>query len=168
MKRLLSLILAFFATSALAVDIPMRNPSSGGKITLPTAAVAKQYVAGTAYTNGTPNVTSGQAGFSVGRMSLIPYQTSDGSWHLRFMGAGSFTTATISSLTITVSGVTFKTGTNFYQEISASWDNSSAAPIAYTNQGAGTLAMGQSSSISVNGWHISGDVELDSKPTWAD
>lgn len=33
MNRLLSLILALFATSALAVDIPMRNPSSGGKIT---------------------------------------------------------------------------------------------------------------------------------------
>lgn len=55
MKRILSLVLALFATSALAVDIPVRNPSSGGAIVTPTVKVD---VAAACGTNG-GNVCSG-------------------------------------------------------------------------------------------------------------
>lgn len=50
--KLLSLILALFATSALAVDIPVKNPSSGGALTVDP----KVNVAGTC---GNGNVCSG-------------------------------------------------------------------------------------------------------------
>lgn len=52
MNRLLSLILALFATSALAVDIPVRNPSSGGQIKLNSqfGGLAQPYVYATATT----------------------------------------------------------------------------------------------------------------------
>src|SRR6266853_1767285 len=86
-------------------------PNAPNNITAVGVALGlKQYIVGTAYTNGTPNMTSAASGFAVSRGVLVPHQTIDGAWHLRCQayittnalgaGAGSFT--------ITLSGVTFK------------------------------------------------------------
>ena len=129
----------------------------------------KQYVAGTTYTNGTLSITSGQAGFAVVRGVLVPYQTNDGTWRLKFNVATSFTSASVASIAVTLSGVTFKNVNNYVQPVTAMPGGSSsvAVSLAYASPNAGTITIQTTTSVSINGVHFSGDVELDSKPTWA-
>lgn len=126
----------------------------------------KQYVVGTTYTNGTPNVTCGQAGWAVLRGALIPYQTYDGAWRLRFGINGTFTSASITAASATISGTTFKTG--YTQGCAGFFGGATTAPRIYIPGGAGTINFDTPSALSVSGLSMSGDVELDSKPTWAD
>lgn len=131
--------------------------------------VAKQYVVGTAYTNGTPSITcAALSGFAVARAVMIPYQTQDGAWRMRFNIVATFTAASVSSATLTLSGVTFKTATSYNQAIAGLCGGVLAWPRCYTNTGAGTVTFDFPSATSCSEIHLSGDVELDSKPTWAD
>lgn len=130
----------------------------------------RQYVVGTAYTNGTPTITCGQAGFAVTRGVLVPYQTSDGAWRMRLNVTASFTSASNGGLTLTFLGVTFKSVANFYQTVAASEiGNANAIHVqSYANPGLSTLSTSLQTAVTYSGVMLSGDVELDSKPTWAD
>ena len=129
----------------------------------------KQYIAGTTYTNGTPTVTSSISTYSVIRATFVPYQTTDGSWRLSFNIAGSTSVATRVTYTLTLSGITFKTGSGVQAVSSVIGVNSAAAITggAYTSAGTQTLFF-EHASASTSSYYVSGDVELDSKPTWAD
>lgn len=126
----------------------------------------KQYVAGTAYTNGTPDVTGSETYTKV-RCLLVPYQTYDGTWRLRFNFAGTVSSGSRTAFTLTVSGVTFKNTANFYQTVSAISSSSTATSQGYANPNAGTITINHASA-STTGYYAAGDVELGSKPTWAD
>lgn len=130
----------------------------------------KQYVVGTAYTNGTPTVTCGQGGFAVTRGVLVPYQTVDGAWRLRFNVTVTWTSASVSGLAATLSGVTFKNIANFYQAVNGTPLSSTNQEIwqCYVSANTGTISAIWPSANTTTGMMLSGDVELDSKPTWAD
>ena len=66
----------------------------------------KQYVVGTAYTNGTIT-TTGPTGWTIVRGVFVPYQITDGAWRLRFNIQGTITTGSSGTQDITVSGITF-------------------------------------------------------------
>lgn len=139
--------------------------ASGGIVANVGAQINKQYVVGTAYTNGTPTLTSSQAGFSVTRGVLVPYQTFDGAWRLKFNINTSFTLASTALGSVTFSGVAFNSSAS--QSCSAYCSNTSTTPRCYTG-GSGAISFDFASATSVNGVIVSGDVELASKPTWAD
>lgn len=127
----------------------------------------KQYVVGTAYTNGTPAVTSAQAGWSVARGTLVPYQTVDGAWRLKININATFTSASISSSSGTISGVTFKSAGD--QALSTFQEGGAPTFIrGIASHATGTFSFDLPSAATFSAIIVSGDVELDSKPTWAD
>jgi hypothetical protein len=112
-------------------------------------------------------VSSSPAIASLDRAVAIPYQTNDGAWRLRGNVTWDVASGPRATATLTISGVTFKTG---YARQAASGGTNNAA-LGVT----GVYATSGGSAITVQ--HVSGtttlyflafDLELDSKPTWAD
>ncbi len=95
----------------------------------------------------------------------VPYKTKDGVWRLKFNAT--FVQPATSSVTLTLTGVSFKTG--YKQAVAFSFDSYTGGPPAanqaFTNSGAATIIIGASSTFT--GFEISGDVELDTIPSWA-
>lgn len=188
MKRILLVLLCLLALPASADDVQgiFYNPTlkqfqgetrANGMVGF--GQTVKEYVVGTAYTNGTPNITSGLTSFSVVRAVLVPYQTSDGAWRLRMNGTFSMTATNESAAgnvftlvtSMTISGVTFKNVGNHFQPGSALPFNGSILPsMCYVSPNSSTvnLVLMTSASSTQAGFGASFDVELDSKPTWAD
>ena len=93
----------------------------------------------------------------------IPYKTIDGAWRLRFNILGS--TTVTSSFSLTISGVVF-TGND---AVSITTDGGTRlAGASYTNAGAATFLCVALAGVSLGTVKASGDVRLNSKPTWAD
>ena len=107
-------------------------------------------------------LTNSVAGLSVVRAAFIPYQTSDGAWRMIFNTEYAVNTNTTNTLTI--SGVLFKNVSGFDQSVTvgatADWSRGLATP--------NTANIIVSAGTTETNWKISGNVELDSKPTWAD
>ncbi len=116
------------------------------------------------------SVTSDRATWTTTDAVVIPYKTSDGAWRLVFNIEGAFTAGSFNSFNLTLSGVTFKAG--FVQGVtlfdglmqSRSADQNMTAEIA----GVGITILNSASISLITTFAFSGDVELDSKPTWAD
>lgn len=128
----------------------------------------KQYLHGTTYSGGNaPTVTCGQAGFAIVRAVFVPYQMQDGAWRLRYNIVATFNSATVTALTLTVNGATFKNVSNYFQTTVAFYFGTGQnQQQSYANPNAATLTI-QAASGTTTGVSTSGDVELDSKPTWA-
>lgn len=126
-----------------------------------------QYVAGTAYAGGLSPTVSG-TGWTTVRATFIPYQAQDASWRLRFNIYGTVPSASRTLYAVAVNGVTFKAGTTQSCSGSTLGSGSGVNPCnAYVDASSGTV-----NCISVNvdpfdRYGMSGDVELNAKPTWA-
>ena len=128
----------------------------------------KQYLHGTTYNSGiAPTVTSAQAGFSVVRAVFVPYQMQDGAWRLRFNLVATFTSASISTITVSVNGITNKNVVNFSQAISTMFQGNNNIGRGFANENTSSFRADLPSAITAAGLNFSGDVELNSKPTWA-
>jgi len=122
-----------------------------------------QYVHGTSYNGGVAPTISVTNLSSVSFSAFIPYQMSDGTWRLRF-NFGCVVSVAASTFTVTINGVTFKSGAE--QAIVATSSTSAAYMLeTHTNSNAATIYI--SFSTTVTSPKISGDVILNSKPTWA-
>ncbi|MCG8686656.1 MAG: hypothetical protein MI892_17385 [Desulfobacterales bacterium] len=100
------------------------------------------------------------------RAVAIPYQTIDGAWRLKFNIAGSQTPAA-ATLYLTLSGTTFKDVSNYEQAILVTDNTPNHIFAGFTNPGASTIKVESDGTVESQ-WRISGDVELESKPTWVD
>lgn len=102
----------------------------------------------------------------------IPYKLSDNVWRLIINIYGSANLSAVNTLTLTISGVTFRTGYN--QALSLVDENITIrAAEQYSqirvNGGASTFTILWASNVTSNDNLIfSGNVELDSEPTWTD
>jgi len=136
---------------------------------LATQLGLKQYLHGTTYNGGNaPTVACSQAGTTINRGLFIPYQVQDGIWRLKFNISIGFTSTSITSLpAVSTSGISFKTGV--LQAVAASLGGSTIGNFqqAWANPGAGSLFVSQTAGAATNSAFFAGDVELDSKPTWA-
>jgi hypothetical protein len=119
--------------------------------------IQKQYLG-----DGTDFAVTGPAGFALTRAVAIPYQTSDGAWRLK--GNISYTANALSPSTITISGITFKNVANYDQGVTV-WGNG-VDIVCLATANAATLVTTSGTGTTVQ--HLSFDVELESKPTWAD
>lgn len=96
---------------------------------------------------------------------LMPYQMQDGSWRIKFNIRAGVSSASRTTVGISVNGVTFPSG--YEQGIAATTNNSSAFVYnAKTEDGASTMSVSFNTGTVVEG-KFSGDVALASKPTWA-
>ena len=131
----------------------------------------KQYLHGTTYNSGiAPTVSCSQAGTSINRATFVPYQMQDSTWRLKFNINISFTAASIAALpAVNTVGVTFKNVSNHYQSVSASFGGVTTGSLtqARVDPNTNSSFITQTTGTSTNTVFISGDVELESKPTWA-
>jgi hypothetical protein len=162
----LSLVIQANADMTTGDGIGISDVVVGPGLLVSGAIPAKEYVAGTTYNGVALNVTSAQSGWAVTRGVFVPYKTSDGAWRLRFNIVGSFSAATITGLTVAIAGVVFKNTSSFFQTCAAG-TNAAAAASGIVTPNTGNIVISHAS-ILTNGVFISGDVELDSQPTWAD
>jgi hypothetical protein len=115
---------------------------------------------GTTYNGGIAPTLSG-TGLATTRAVFVPYQMSNGTWRLKFNFRVTATSTT--GLTITVNGVIFKNVANFFQAVTNYPGGNYGRGLATPNTGQITL----SSDLSTTAYSATGDVELESKPTWA-
>lgn len=118
-------------------------------------------------------VTSTISGWNTTRAVGVYYQDQDGNHRLKFNMRGQIT-STNSAIAgyVTMSGVTVKSTTNFFQAFNVSTNGSAVAPVTQaitdpSNPSSNHLVLGIQAGTSVSGISISGDIELDSKPSWA-
>ncbi len=112
-------------------------------------------------------VTSSVSGWATLRAVGVAYSDSAGKWRLRFNIAGTVSSGTRTICPITISGVTFKNTANFLQTVCQSNNGSYAAQISGDAQPGGGVINLIHPSETITSYRCSGDVELESKPTWA-
>ena len=112
------------------------------------------------YKEYTLTFTSTPAGWTVQRAIGIPYQTQNGNWRLRFNISATVTAGT--SIASTVVGVTFSSSYAL-QAIAVFGDIAGSRGRA--SAGSGEIRVEHTSAD--GNFNCSGDVELDSKPSWA-
>jgi hypothetical protein len=120
----------------------------------------KQYLGGTTYNGVSLSVTG--TNFTLSRGVFVPKQTINGIWRLIFNIKGEISIAA-TSLTLTVAGLTFTK----YQAISTLEGSlGTVLTRGFVIEATGQMAMYCGGSVV--SFFFSGDVELSSKPTWAD
>lgn len=105
--------------------------------------------------------SSTPAGWSLFRAVGVAYSDSNGVWRLAFNICAVATAGT--TLVATLEGVTFKDVANFNQPL-AVLPTTSVLHRAYADASTGNIEVVYGTSS--NGFFVSGDVELDSKPDW--
>jgi hypothetical protein len=124
--------------------------------------VTGNFVANKQYVGGVDFTVTGEAGFALRRAVLIPYQTSDGAWRLK----GNINTIHTSGVNgdIIISGITYKDA--FDQTVAATIRASGASVRAWATLNTNRIEVKFSTATTIT--QISFDVELNSKPDWAD
>jgi hypothetical protein len=130
---------------------------------------AKAYQSGlVAPRTGQTSLTVTGTNWTTARAVGIYYQDQDGNHRLKFNIMGTLSSAA-ASFTGSISGVTFKNLSNYFQAISAYTQEDSVAIRtivgSYVQPNASTFYVG--SSGNANRITVSADVEIESKPTWA-
>jgi len=95
----------------------------------------------------------------------IYYQDQDGNHRLKFNVAGVVASASRSGAQFTFTGVVFKNTSNFFQPVTG-LAGTPAVANAYTTPNTGIIEILHASATTTN-YGVSGDVELESKPSWA-
>jgi hypothetical protein len=126
----------------------------------------KQYLHGTTYNGGNaPTLSTGFTSPVFVRGVFIPYQMQDGAWRLKFNV--DVTHASGGSGTFNIDGVTTKQTSGLNQAFAISLSTGSLDFISGTGFCATNSTFYVSGSSGQTEFIASGDVELDSKPTWA-
>lgn len=112
--------------------------------------------------------TSAISGWTTVRASGVYYQDQEGNHRLKFNLSGSISSQTLNGGTsITIAGVVFKNISNFEQPCAGYNSGTSPLTYAFTNANTGNITVSAVASASANRIGVSGDIELESKPTWA-
>lgn len=117
--------------------------------------------------DGTDFTVTG-SGWTTTRAVAVPYQTSDGTRRLSFNIRGAVSSSTRTSYTATMSGVVFKNVATYNQAITAHTGSSTTSNFQkFVILNTGDIQINHASATTTS-YFFSGDVELESKPTWAD
>ena len=155
----------------LSVDASQLVSGTVGAARLPAANSTTQGAVAPRRGQQALTVTSSASGWSTTRAVGIYYQDQDGNHRLRFNVAGLFTSKPYTTDNFIISGVTWKNVANFFQPVAAMLTGSGNGSIqqAYCVPGAsGTVTvLAYATSGNLSGVAFSGDVELESRPSWA-
>jgi hypothetical protein len=114
------------------------------------------------YTESNGDFTVTGTNWTTGHATIMPYKTGDGQWRATFNIAGSVT-PDATNLTLTVSGLTFSNTAGNQAVASNKGSNQSTARTTPNTGDIGIFGAATGGSF-----RVSGDVELEDKPTWAD
>lgn len=112
---------------------------------------------------GAPTLTQASLS-SVNGSNFIPYQMQDGSWRMKFNFTVTLSSEARTSATIAIAGVVFSNDTA--HNVSAAPTTGTALHGAFTTSGGDVVTCVHASSATTI-YRFSGDVALDSKPSWA-
>jgi len=115
------------------------------------------------YTDADFSITSNATSFSIHHAEAMPYQLTDGSWRMTFNFAT--TNDSTADQSITWTGVTFEATTNFIQSLSMLAGGAAQNTKAFANPNTSTITTDTDTANTAI--RVSGDVALESKPTWA-
>lgn len=104
---------------------------------------------------------SGTSSFSNVKSIGIPYKTRAGEWRFKFTITGTVSSSTGTAITLT--GVTFKNVSGYFQGVAGS-NTSGAGAVGYVTPNTGDVNINAASAV--GRLNASGDVELESKPTF--
>ncbi len=162
-----------------AVGFSMFDGTNAGLLPVPssmsdaaaTALGLKEYHHGTTYNGGiAPTVTQASGGgtlSSVQRATFIPYMVQDGTWRMKFMIKTTHSSAARTALYLNVNGVTSKNTSSFSQTVGANcFTTGGYVASALWDINASTVGMAHAS-VTTTEYGFFGDIELESKPTWA-
>jgi hypothetical protein len=132
----------------------------------------KQYLHGAAYNGGnSPTITLSSGGgslSSVTRGIFIPYKTQDGTWRLKFSTVLITSSTSRTVAVFAVNGVTSKNVSVYYQSILASTTVGNQGTNGYSQPNSGNIMVADHTAAVTSALYVfSGDIELESKPTWA-
>ena len=119
--------------------------------------------------NGQYNLTlsSPLGGFAATRAVGIYYQDQDGNHRLKINIAATFNSTTVTATQFSLTGVTFKNVAGYYQPVANILLGASTSPVkCYADPNSSNILI-SAASITATGICVTGDLELDSKPTWA-
>ncbi len=113
---------------------------------------------------------SGDNGWSTLHAVAMPYKTRDNKWHLWFNLGGTTSSMLTGVETVTITGVTFNS--SMAQSFSVAQGQSlslktAATSISHAGSGGSTLKFAYVTDGVSQYHYLSGNLELDSKPTWA-
>ena len=161
--------------SSVGTTLPLQIDSN--KITWDVTALSndsatqlglKQYLHGTNYNGGNaPTVSSALGGFAVTRAVFVPYKSQGGEWRLRFNIASTCTSAARTLAQLSINGVLFKNIAGFIQPCSQTSNGGYASLLGGECIPNTSTVQVAHASDTISRYTFSGDVELDSKPTWA-
>lgn len=124
---------------------------------------------GKQYTQSDGDFTVTGTNWTTDRATAIYYRTINNSHRLKFNIHGKLSSPA-AAVTLTISGVTFINSSDFHQAVAAYLKENGVAfrekQYSYVATNTGTIELGSGSNFDWIG--VSGDVELESKPTWAD
>jgi hypothetical protein len=115
---------------------------------------------------GQQSLTVTGTGWSTTRAVGIYYQDQDGNHRLKFNIVGTVSASTRTFYTISITGVTFKNVANFFQPCSAMTTTAVGLSGCYTAPNTANVTA-EHASGSTGTYGFSGDVELESRPSWA-
>jgi hypothetical protein len=140
--------------------------------TLATSLGYKSYHHGTTYNGGNaPTITLSSGGgtlSSVQQGSFTPYQIQNGDWRCKFNVIVTVSSTSRTGIILAIAGITFKNtgGTPGGQAIAAGEDGATTFYRAFADKNAGTITYYHASNTT-QFYMFSGDVALESKPSWA-
>jgi hypothetical protein len=131
----------------------------------------KSYVHGTNYNEGNaPTVSLYSGGGSIDTVKIAiftPYQKQDDSWWLKISLSVLLSVATRTGVQFAINGVTFKAITSGFQPLCGQcYNDATFVQIPYCGQNTNRIIF-EHGSTSSNNYAVSGEVLLESKPTWA-
>ena len=97
----------------------------------------------------------------------IYYQDQDGNHRFKFNIVHSVGNGTYTGCSFSITGVTFKNTANFFQPVSCGVSGQTPAMQARAEPNSSIVQVFNASIAGINGYSVSGDVELESRPTWA-
>jgi len=165
MNHLIALLLFLSSTFAFAGNVQSLRTDADGNITASVRGEESTKVSKMPkqYDDSIVTFSSTPAGWSVVRAVFIPHQTSDGAWRLKFNISADSITST-ATMDFGIDGVTFKNVSGYFQACTAAGDNGGGYAQATPNTGTVVLRYNAARTTG----RASCDVELDSKPTWAE
>lgn len=129
------------------------------------------YSHGTNYNGGVaPTITLASGGgtlTSVIRSQFLPYQTIDSTWRLKFSAVMQVSSTARTGIAFAVNGVTSKNTSNWLQPIVGYGDAASPVMLAYCAANSSNIMTAEFASATQAFYRFYGDIELNSKPSWA-
>jgi hypothetical protein len=127
----------------------------------------KTYYAGTNYNGGISPTLSGSNSWSTVRGVFRPFQTQDGTWFLWMQVQGTVSSASRTSSTVDINGITTKNVAGYNQALACTSGGSATdSPSAEMGENDNTVVFRHATDTTTR-YSFEGTIELNAKPTWA-